>query len=388
MTVSRNRSNWDIFCTVVDNYGDIGVCWRLARQLAAEHGMAVRLWVDDLTSFRKLCPEINPDLSEQSVQGVTVRHWISPFPEVAPADVVIEAFACTLPENYQTAMAAMEPKPVWVNLEYLSAENWVAGCHGLPSPHPRLPLVKHFYFPGFTPSSGGLLHEAGLAEQRDAFQRNLAAQADFWESLNLVPRLEPEPDTLRVSLFGYENPAVADLLGVWVKAELPVLCLVPEGSLLQNVAGFFGTNQLAPGDERRSGNLTARVLPFLEQSRYDSLLWACDLNFVRGEDSLVRALWAARPLVWHIYPQQEGAHWKKLSAFMELYCAGLSVDAATALRNFWQAWNRGEGAGQAWGDYWQHRDELKAHARRFSDGLMKNADLAQNLLRFCEKRLE
>ncbi len=38
----------DIFCAVVDNYGDIGVCWRLARQLAHEHGMTVRLWVDDL----------------------------------------------------------------------------------------------------------------------------------------------------------------------------------------------------------------------------------------------------------------------------------------------------------------------------------------------------
>ena len=386
MTGNRNRGNWDIFCTVVDNYGDIGVCWRLARQLAAEHGLAVRLWVDDLASFRKLCPDINPNLSEQSVQGVTVRHWVNPFLDIIPADVVIEAFACTLPENYQTAMATMEPKPVWINLEYLSAENWVAGCHGLPSPHPRLPLIKHFYFPGFTPATGGLLREAELAERRDAFQRDPAAQADFWASLALVP----EPDALRVSLFGYENAAVTELLGVWAKRESPVLCLVPESSLLQNVAGFFGTDQLAPGDERRShnGKLTVRVQPFLEQSRYDSLLWACDLNFVRGEDSLVRALWAGRPLVWHIYPQQEEAHLKKISAFMELYCAGLSVDAATALRNFWHAWNRDEGAGQAWGDYWQHRDELKAHARRFSEGLMKNADLAKNLLRFCEKRLE
>ncbi|WP_187492385.1 elongation factor P maturation arginine rhamnosyltransferase EarP, partial [Pantoea agglomerans] len=25
------KVTWDIFCTVVDNYGDIGVTWRLAR---------------------------------------------------------------------------------------------------------------------------------------------------------------------------------------------------------------------------------------------------------------------------------------------------------------------------------------------------------------------
>ena len=45
------RLAWDIFCTVIDNYGDIGICWRLARQLRVDDGQRVRLWVDDLTSF-------------------------------------------------------------------------------------------------------------------------------------------------------------------------------------------------------------------------------------------------------------------------------------------------------------------------------------------------
>ena len=38
--------SWDVFCRVVDNYGDAAVCWRLARQLADEHGARVRLWID------------------------------------------------------------------------------------------------------------------------------------------------------------------------------------------------------------------------------------------------------------------------------------------------------------------------------------------------------
>ncbi|MBY0444112.1 MAG: elongation factor P maturation arginine rhamnosyltransferase EarP, partial [Burkholderiales bacterium] len=42
----NNTVRWDIFCRVIDNYGDIGVCWRLARQLSFEHGFAVRLMVD------------------------------------------------------------------------------------------------------------------------------------------------------------------------------------------------------------------------------------------------------------------------------------------------------------------------------------------------------
>ena len=123
---------WDIFCTVVDNFGDIGVSFRLARQLAAEHEVAVRLWVDDLASLQQLCPELDPEQEVQFQHGVEVRHWAQNFPDVLPGDVVIEAFACDLPENYLAAMAARTVKPIWINLEYLSAETWVQGCHGLP----------------------------------------------------------------------------------------------------------------------------------------------------------------------------------------------------------------------------------------------------------------
>lgn len=376
--------SWDIFCRVVDNYGDIGVTWRLARQLVAEHDMSVRLWVDDLASFRYLCPAINPNLAVQNVEGVSVWRWDEPFPDAAPADVVIEAFGCELPQTYQLAMAAMQARPVWINLEYLSAEDWVEGCHGLPSPHPQLPLIKYFYFPGFTRNTGGLLHEIGLLARRAAFQRDPSAQAGFWASLGLMPA----PGALRVSLFGYENPGVAELLETWAAGKSPVQCLVPESTLLPAVAAFFGETGLIPGDERQRGNLNVQVLPFLPQSRYDALLWACDLNFVRGEDSLVRALWAARPLVWHIYPQADGAHCQKLQAFLTRYCADLPPRAATALQNFWHAWNADVGVGRVWMDYAQHQAAMNAHAPRWVDGLLKNGDLAANLVQFCQSKIK
>jgi uncharacterized repeat protein (TIGR03837 family) len=148
---------WDIFCSVVDNYGDIGVCWRLARQLSTELGQSVRLWVDDLASFHRICSRVDSALEIQRVGAVEVRHWVSPMPSVSPADIVIEGFGVRLPDEYIAAMAARRPRPVWINLEHLSAEPWVDGCHGLPSPHPGLPLVKHFFFPGFTAATGGLL---------------------------------------------------------------------------------------------------------------------------------------------------------------------------------------------------------------------------------------
>lgn len=137
-------ARWDIFCSVVDNYGDIGVTWRLARQLAAEQGHAVRLWVDDLAAFVRLCPEVSVDAECQHLLGVEVRRWAEPFPVVEPAQVVIEAFACQLPPAYVAAMAASGTRRLWLNLEYLSAEDWVAGCHGLPSP--QLGGLQKFFF--------------------------------------------------------------------------------------------------------------------------------------------------------------------------------------------------------------------------------------------------
>ena len=113
----------DLFCRVVDNYGDIGVCWRLARQLVAEHGCNVRLIVDDLASFRFIAPEIDPAFAQQNFLGVVVIAW-SASDALQPAEIVIEAFACDPPETYILAMAAVAEKPIWINLEYLSAEAW------------------------------------------------------------------------------------------------------------------------------------------------------------------------------------------------------------------------------------------------------------------------
>lgn len=376
---------WDIFCTVVDNYGDIGVSWRLARQLAVEHNLQVRLWVDDLQVFARIWPEIDPALSIQFSRGVEIRHWSPAFSAEIPADVVVEAFGCNLPESYLVAMAAKEPHPVWINLEYLSAEDWIAGCHGLASPHPSLPLVKHFFFPGFGSATGGLLAESGLAETRRAFQHDQAAVTTFWLSLGLLP---PEADETVTTLFSYGSRPITSLLAAWASGDTRVFCLVPEGNMRQEVASFFGQREARAGSIFRKGALTVFVFPFLEQDHYDRLLWVSDCNFVRGEDSFVRAQWAARPMVWQIYPQECDAHWPKLQAFLDLYCVGLPRDAAADLRRFWESWNRGKCAGATWQQYWRHRNILEQHAQQWVDHWLGQNDLATNLVHFCEKVLK
>ena len=378
----------DIFCNIIDNYGDIGLCWRLARQLVLEHGMAARLWVDDLASFSKLCPEVDASLAQQNCRGVEIMHWITPFPEVRPAQLVIEAFACELPQRYVSAMAQQIHKPVWINLEYLSAEDWIEDCHTLPSPHPSLPLVKYFFFPGFTAQTGGLLLERNLFARRDSFQHDALQQHAFWQSIGLQT---PATDTLKVSLFAYENNALADLLDAWASGPEAVLCLVPEGRILPQLGKYFGATAPHPGDAYAHGNLQVRVLPFMEQERYDELLWACDINFVRGEDSCVRAQWAGLPFVWHIYPQHDNVHLQKLRAFMALYCSELQPDAADALHDLWKNWNGEQVADQAavtsaqvWNKFLQHRSMLRQHAGAWAQHLSSNS-LALNLLDFFRK---
>lgn len=362
---------WDIFCTVVDNYGDVAVTWRLARQLVAEHGISVRLWVDDLRPLAALNPAADPDALQQTLCGVDIRYWPTDFPAVNIADVVIEAFACDIPDSYIAAMAASTVKPRWVNLEYLSAEDWVAGCHRLPSPHPRLPLVKQFFFPGFTADTGGLLREHDLLAHRRAFQASPERQAEFWTQLGITPA----PAAFKISLFGYENPALPALLQAWADNPTPICCLLPDSRLTPQVSAFFGA-----GKPWQRGNLTVHRLPFLDQHSYDKLLWLCDMNFVRGEDSFVRALWAGQPLVWHIYPQDDNAHHIKLDAFVTLYRQGLDNLSAARLTAFWHDWNQVNAQVLDWHAWQTAYPQIKQHHEAWANELAKQVDLATNLV--------
>lgn len=383
--VSTMKRRWDIFCAVVDNYGDIGVAWRLARQLSMELGQTVRLWVDNLAAFQHICPAIDATQVSQRICAVEVRNWGPAFPGVEPADIVIEGFGVRLPGNYVRAMAARLPHPVWINLEYLSVEDWVEGCHGLPSPQTGLPLIKYFFFPGFTCATGGLLIESGLAQARDAFQGDAAAEAAFWHSLGIPPRNE---GALRVSLFCYDNVALSALVEAWSGGPSPVLCVVPEGKVHLQLARIVG-QPIAPRSHISLGRLSIAAIPFLDLDAYDRLLWACDMNFVRGEDSCVRAQLAARPLVWQAYPQAEDAHLTKMGAFLDRYGDGLDTAARAAQRAFSEAWNRESmEVGQHWAALRTHQQILAAHANDWAAQLAAGGNLAFKLAEFCEYRLK
>ena len=388
MAATAPRRRWDIFCRVIDNFGDAGVSWRLARLLAAEHDLDVVLWIDVPAALARIAPGIAAGVAAQRVRGVTVRHWVEPFPDVDPPDVVVEAFGCGLPDPYAAAMAARPAPPAWFVLEYLSAEAWVDDTHGLPSPHPRLPLERRFWFPGFTQRTGGLLRERDLFARRDAFLADRDALAALWTELR-VPR--PEPGELTVSLFCYPNPALPALFDAWADGERPIVCVVPEG-VASGALDAWGAGAVPhPGGAPLArGRLRLHRIAFVDQDAYDRLLWACDLNFVRGEDSFVRAQWAARPLAWHIYPQAENAHGAKLAAFVDRYAAGLDAPAAGAVRRFMQAWNGDAAAGPigaAWLDFLAACPNLAKYGSGWAAQLAALPELAAGLVKAAAKRV-
>jgi len=377
---------WDIVCRVVDNFGDAGVCFRLARQLAAEHGIAVTLWIDDVASLARIVPGVAANDADIIVHGIRVRALAGHAPERAPLpDVVVEGFGGGLPEAYVAAMAAARKPPVWIVLEYLSAEPWIDASHALPSRHPRLPLTRWFWFPGFTAKTGGLLRERDLLASRTAFRADPGGRAATWRSLGL----DLAPGTLAISLFCYANPALPALLDAWAEGDEPVACIVPEGVARSELDAWTGGAVPHAGAPLQRGRLTLAVAPFVGQDAFDRRLWACDLDFVRGEDSFVRAQWAAVPFVWHVYPQEADAHLAKMDAFLLRFEAHAPPQARAAQRAFWYAWNAGDSVAvtDGWPGYRAALPALAAAARTWADELAAQPDLAARLVSFCESAL-
>ncbi len=192
----------------------------------------MRLIVDDLSIASRIIPLLVPQLQIQQVEQITIQQWTENFADVSVADVVIEAFACELPQHYLHAM--LEKKPVWLNLEYLSAETWVNDFHAKSSPHPHYGLIKYFFFPGFNPHTGGLIREKSLIDQRNFFQQSETEKTAFWQSIGA------EPQALNISLFCYPHAPIALLLEAMAQSPYPVLCLAPQSGNMQKIANYFG----------------------------------------------------------------------------------------------------------------------------------------------------
>ena len=401
---------WDIFCQVIDNYGDVGVCWRLAADLALR-GHRVRLWLDDQRALQWMAP----GAVQSDWPGISVHDWplgdaIVSNPPPPLADVWIEAFGCDIPlawlQTQVQAANALARRPAWINLEYLSAEPFALRCHGLHSPvlqGPAKGWTKYFFYPGFSPASGGLL--------RGAFAKTAASS---WSEPALAAFAPEASGERTVMLFAYANAPIAALLEALRRSAQPVQLLVAAGqsadalrlALPAPSAGgtaevgrpgsaisttfssgdipTISTKSTAGGLEQwHWGSLRLRFLPFLPQSTFDQLLGLCDLNLVRGEDSLAQAVQAAKPCVWQIYPQDDGAHGPKLLAYLD----AIAADAPwRAWHSFWNGTPADTQAAHELTWPWEPNSTWPQTAADLSTRLAQNKDLCSQLIDWAVQR--
>lgn len=352
-----------------------------------------------------------------SLDGIEVFDWRWP-PEVRSAeraddeagpDVIIAAFQCELPEQVRgrlrptaagtatattttnttttntnttatataaTATTTAAKPPLWINLDYLSAEPWVDQSHALPSLKPDGAL-EWFFLPGFTPASGGLIRERKLAMSRAAApdRAEANARADDVDSVFNACR----PGARRVSVFCYADQPLS-----WLSDE-PADLLITAGCDQDEVRRQFGVPIGVSCYDR--GPLRLIFLPWLEQSDYDRLLGGCDLNLVRGEDSWIRAIWAARPFLWRPYPQTEGTDRHKLDAFLDRLLAHFEPRDARVVGDFMRAYQALGQPAALWHE-WRNRSQsiALAHAR-FAADLNAQVDQASRLEQFIRERM-
>lgn len=360
-----------LLCRVVDNFGDAGVCWRFARQLAREHGWRIRLTIDRPELLERLGARPEEDAGRGAI---VVERWCTSL-RADPDDVIVSAFGADPPPALRASLAGEPRRPLWVQLEYLSAEEWVGTHHGLRSTKPHDGAVEHFYYPGFDERTGGLLREAGLFAQRDAFVG--AGEQRAWLARHDI---DTEPDERIATLFCYPQAPLLPWFDAIVAGPTRWRVLVPEGVADAALVARFGESP-APGRSVRNATLAVQRVPFLSQDDYDRLLWCADLNFVRGEDSWVRAQWAARPFIWQPYRQRDDTHLVKLRAFLRRMHAGREADAAML------AWSGDGDWPQAWRTFDAHLDETRDRYAGWAAKLGAQEDLCSRFVKFCIERL-
>ena len=300
-----------VFVRVIDNYGDAGVGWRLSCLLAEYLHMHVRLWIDDTDALNKLVPA-----SEQQIQ-ITIEAWqgdaIMQQQLSAAADpvLVIETFGCELPPQVLERMG--QCRPLWLNWEYLTAEDWAVGLHAMSSLQSN-GLEKYFWFMGIDADSGGLLCEPDYLAEREKFRQQPQLQQAFRQEYGL-----PLQHTGQLWLvFAYTSGQWAQWMAMWQQADTPVTLWLAGGQVIESLRA---AKLIAPEELQQEGdicelrNVMLVRIPFVPQAAFDRLLWLADAAIVRGEDSFVRALWAGLPFFWHIYRQDDDVHLQKLHSF-------------------------------------------------------------------------
>lgn len=406
--LSTHSADLTILCKVVDNFGDIGFVYRLAKNLVQLNPQReIRIAVDNLAAFNKIESRVDPALAEQDLEvacadslqdqegagkagnegkpktagrlkifdatnaAVCAREWTK-----KPARVILECFQCGRPDWLEALLFNGVTRALIINIDYLTAEDYAEEFHRLKS-GTRSPLVRKVNFmPGFTAKTGGLILDA--ATETASKPKNAPATENGFITKTAGPQ---------ILMFSYPKdfaPIIRAILR-WNKAA--------QVNLAQGAGkeSFLAANENCLQGQK-AGGLFVRELPFLSQEEWDKNLYAQDILFVRGEDSLSRACLSGKPFVWQAYLQDDNYQLVKVRALLARMRPHFAPEDFAALENFWLLYNGAESFGkpktagaameEACYEFLERSDKMKAGFEAFARSLFELGNFAEKLDEF------
>ena len=355
-----------LICKVIDFFGDIGVAWRIAKQLKVDFNIEVHLLIDDLLTAQRLIPSIDISFQKQTIDGIFI--YRCDFSEDStslppPPNFVFNLFNIDLPHIYKTLIKRNKSK--YIAIEYLSAEPWVDNFHLKPSIDPKSGLIKTFFYPGFTNQTGGLIREKGLFLRRTNFDKS--------KRKKVIQSLGGNPNLYSISLFYYPIQKIEVFLDAIDHLKKTIQFFIPQ--YLFDLLRLESTYQ----------SINIIPYPFLNHDDFDDLLWSCDLNFVRGEDSWIRAIWAGKPFIWQPYIQENNIHLIKLKAFLKRYCEGCDQDLSEVLIKMHDDWSNNKFNEVLWHSFFKLQPQLEAFALKQSHHYFKEPSFVESLVDYCSE---
>lgn len=344
----------DVFCDVIDNYGDAGVCLRLCRDLTKKD-ISVNLYCNRTAVLSKIL-----NLYDKKNELLKIYQWPDNKENYVAQKIIIQAFSVRLPsfliENIKLQ------KSLVINLEYLTAETFAEECHQLPSFSDG--IQSYFFFPGFTNKTGGVLIEDNY--------------------LNLIKKYRNHTST-SITVFSYKNDKLKSFIDNLNEFEFEKNLIIFEGKPLDNFNNIYKTN-LLPDCSLKMNNLNILTKKMVSQDEYDELLCTSFINLVRGEDSIVRAMLAGKPFLWHIYPQEDNAHIEKINALfdrMNEYCD--DKEAVEKLRQITLSYNGMSNLIDSF-DLKEFYKDWKKISLQWSEHLISLGSLSSNLIAFLKQK--
>ena len=350
----------DLFCDIIDNYGDIGVVYRLGKELHNKN-YKVRIFVNKLNEVAKIIRGFDSNLSQQIYKGIEFLNFDN-FEITNTAEVIVEAFAVDIPESYLEKLSTNTK--LILNLEYLSAENWIENYHLKNSFSPKPYIEKFFYMPGFTSESGGIILDDSylklielIKENREIYFNNFFKKFD----------LKYSSSTFYINVFTY-NWDFKNFIRTLEKSNHKFVFFILDYKLDINFD--------------YSNNIKILQMPYMDQSQFDILINLSDFNFVRGEESFIRALLTGKPYLWNIYEQDEMLHIEKLNAFLEKFKEYFEEDY-----NLYYELSLNLNLNKDFGDkFLEFISKKYVSFENYKSFIVKNCNLVEKLLYFIDSR--